>query len=69
MKYTELFCFHLPIKENGLQNEKELKGIQKTVKDHLGNLNEFTSLGHARLYLRVLKDLVDTISQVPASDC
>lgn len=33
------------------------------VKEHLGNLNEFTSLGHTRLLLRVLKELADIISE------
>lgn len=40
-----------------------LKGIQTTVKEHAGNLNEFTSLGHIRSYLRVLTELADTISE------
>lgn len=44
-----------------------LKGIQNTVKEHPGNLNEFISLGHARSNLGVLKALADTISeQLPA---
>lgn len=30
------------------------------MKEHVGNLNKFTSLGHTRSYLRVLKELADS---------
>lgn len=33
------------------------------MKEHVGNLNEFTSLGHTRSYLRVLEELADSAFQ------
>lgn len=65
MTYTELFCFHFSIIENDLQNEKGLikRDLEDGERASRYNWNKFTSLGHTRLHLRMLKELADIISE------